>query len=70
MFLTQKTEFSKQYIPGYKGHVPNKKNLPPPVFIVESDRPVNHSLPRKQVDKTGGRHPGACSNLGKKLFKF
>ena len=58
MFLTQKTEFSKQYIPGYKGHVPNKKNLPPPVFIVDSDLPKNGAV-KRQVDKNGGRHPGA-----------
>jgi hypothetical protein len=64
MFLTQKKEFIKVYIPGYTGHVPNKKNLPPSPFIVQGDHVRRMSVGRKPAN-VEGRHPGACSNLGK-----
>lgn len=69
MFLTQKKEFNKVYIPGYTGHVPHKKNLPPAVFVVDSDLGgIKYTKNDSQV--IGGRHPGACSNLGTHLDLF
>ncbi|CAI2370681.1 unnamed protein product [Moneuplotes crassus] len=65
MFLTEKKEVKKVFIPGYTGHVPHKKNLPPSVFIVESDI-AKKGLVNKEAKITAGRHPGACSYLGQK----
>jgi len=79
MFLTQKKEVKKDFIPGYTGHVPHKRE-----YIASDLTCTKPGVPKKihvaatsgrngligtqpvtpHYDLKGGRHPGACSNIG------